>query len=45
LESSKTIEEVITRAKQAGIDVSEREKALKESKEKLIRLRNAFFPA
>ena len=37
-------EQVIAQAKQAGIDLSRQETEARETKEKLLRIKQAFFP-
>lgn len=37
-------QELITRAKQAGIDVSAQEQASIAARDKLVRIKQAFFP-
>lgn len=37
-------EQEVAKAKRAGIDVSQQEKDLAESKQKLLQLKNVYFP-
>ena len=44
LDAIKLGETQVQQAKRAGIDVSEQERTMSEAKEKLLKLKNVYFP-
>lgn len=44
IQNTSDAEEIIQLAKQAGFDVAEQEKRNKEARDKLLRIKNTFFP-
>lgn len=44
LEGIRAVERLIAKGKSGGMDLSDREQAIREKKQKLLKLKGAFYP-